>query len=42
VGAGTSPWQNGYCERMVGTIKRECRDHMIILNELHLRRVLRD
>ena len=37
-----STWQNGYCERMVGTIKRDCLDHMIILNELHLRRVLRD
>ena len=40
--ARRSPWQNGYCERMVGTIKRDCLDHMIILNELHLRRVLKD
>ncbi len=37
-----SPWQNGHCERMVGTIKRECLDHMIVLDELHLRRVLKD
>jgi len=27
-----SPWQNGYCERVVGTLKRECLNHMIILN----------
>lgn len=40
--ARRSPWQNGYCERMVGTIKRECLNHMIILDERHLRRVLRD
>jgi transposase InsO family protein len=40
--ARRSPWQNGFCERMVGTIKRDCLDHMIILNELHLRRVLKD
>jgi transposase InsO family protein len=40
--ARRSPWQNGYCERMVGTLKRECLDHMIIFNERHLRRVLND
>jgi hypothetical protein len=33
---------NGYCERMVSTINRDCLDHMIILHELHLRRVLKD
>jgi len=37
-----SPWQNGYCERMVGTLKRECLDHMIIFNERHARRIIRE
>jgi transposase InsO family protein len=36
-----SPWQNSYCERLIGTIRRECLDHVIVLNEQHLRRVLR-
>jgi transposase InsO family protein len=36
-----SPWQNGYVERVIGSIRRECRDHIIILNAVHLRRVLR-
>jgi len=35
-----SPWQNGYCERVIGTIRRECLDHVIVLSERHLRRVL--
>ena len=35
------PWQNGYCERVVGTLKRECLNHMIIVNEAHARRALR-
>ncbi len=35
-----SPWQNGYCERVVGTLKRECLDHTILLGERHARRVL--
>jgi hypothetical protein len=35
-----SPWQNGYCERVIGSIKRECLDHLIILNESHLRNIL--
>ncbi len=35
------PWQNGYCERVVGTLKRECLDHMIVFNEEHTRRVLK-
>ena len=35
-----SPWQNGYVERLVGSIRRDCLDHMIILDEAHLRRVL--
>ena len=42
VTAPRSPWQNGYCERVIGTIRRECLDHVIALNENHLRRVLRE
>lgn len=36
-----SPWQNGYVERVIGSIRREAFDHIIILNAPHLRRVLR-
>jgi putative transposase len=39
--APRSPWQNGYCERVIGTIRRECLDHVIVLGEKHLRRVLK-
>jgi transposase InsO family protein len=39
--AACSPWQNGYCERVVGTLKRECLDHVILLNENHARRILK-
>jgi transposase InsO family protein len=35
-----SPWQNGYAERLIGTIRRECLDHMIVLGERHLRRAV--
>jgi len=35
-----SPWQSPYVERLVGSIRRECLDHVIVLNEEHLRRVL--
>lgn len=35
-----SPWQNGYVERLIGSIRRECLDHLIVLNESHLFRVL--
>src|SRR5271165_2295144 len=38
--APRSPWQNPYAERLIGSIRRECLDHVIILNECHLRRVL--
>jgi len=38
--AKRSPWQNPYVERVIGSIRRECLDHVIILNERHLRRVL--
>jgi len=37
-----SPWQNGYVERVIGSIKRECLDHVIIMNEDHLRSILTD
>ena len=39
--AARSPWQNPYVERLIGSIRRECLDHVIIFNERHLRRVLR-
>jgi transposase InsO family protein len=35
-----SPWQNGYVERVIGSIRRECLDHVIVRDEGHLRRVL--
>ena len=35
-----SPWQNGHVERLIGTIRRECLDHMIVFGEAHLRRIL--
>lgn len=34
------PWQNPYVERLIGSIRRECLDHLIIVNEAHLRHVL--
>lgn len=39
--APRSPWQNPFCERLVGSIRRECLDHRIVLNEDHLRGMLR-
>jgi transposase InsO family protein len=38
--APAAPWQNGYAERLIGSIRRECLDHLIILSEAHLRRIL--
>jgi transposase InsO family protein len=35
-----SPWQNGYVERVIGSIRRECLDHIIIWNAAHLRHIL--
>jgi transposase InsO family protein len=40
--APRSPWQNGYVERAIGSIRRECLDHMIVWSEAHLRRVLKE
>ena len=37
----SSPWQNPYVERVIGSIRRECLDHVVVFNERHLRRVLR-
>jgi len=35
-----SPWQNGYAERLIGSIRRECVDHVIVFSERHLRHLL--
>jgi transposase InsO family protein len=35
-----SPWRNGYVERVIGSIRRECIDHLIVFNAEHLRRIL--
>src|ERR1700676_3529013 len=39
--APASPWQNGVVERLIGSIRRECVDHIIVLGEAHLRRILK-
>ena len=39
--APRSPWQNGYAERLIGSIRRECLDHVIVFGEPHLRHLLR-
>jgi len=38
--APRSPWQNAYAERIIGSIRRECLDYVVVFNERHLRRVL--
>ena len=40
VTAPRSPWQNAFAERVTGSIRRECLDHVIVLNEWHLQRIL--
>jgi transposase InsO family protein len=39
--APASPWQNGVVERLIGSIRRDCVDHIIVLGEMHLRRLLK-
>ncbi len=39
--APASPWQNGFAERLIGSIRRECVDHILVFGEMHLRRILR-
>ena len=39
--APASPWQNGFAEQLIGSIRRECVDHIIVLGEPHLRGILR-
>ena len=40
--APRSPWQNAYAERFIGSLRRECLDHVIVLNERHIQRILAD
>ena len=40
--APRSPWQNPYVERVIGSIRRECLDHVIVVNENHLRKFLKE
>jgi transposase InsO family protein len=39
--APASPWQNSFAERLIGSIRRECADHILVLSEAHLRRILK-
>jgi transposase InsO family protein len=38
--APRSPWQNGHAERLIGSIRRECLDHIAVFGDAHLRRIL--
>jgi transposase InsO family protein len=38
--APAAPWQNAFAERLIGSIRRECLDHIVVLGEAHLRRIL--
>lgn len=38
--APRSPWQNAYVERLIGSVRRECLDHVIVFGEAHLRRIV--
>ena len=42
VNAPRSPWQNGYVERVIGTIRRDCLDHVMVFGENHLREILKE
>ena len=39
--APTSPWRNGFAKRLIGSIRRACVNHFVVLGEVHLRRTLR-
>src|SRR6201982_1144305 len=39
--APASPWQNGFAARLIGSIRRECLDYIVVLGEAHLRRILK-
>jgi len=39
--APRSPWQNPYAERLIGSIRHECLDHLVVVGAAHLRRILR-
>ncbi|HUK37260.1 MAG TPA: integrase core domain-containing protein [Vicinamibacterales bacterium] len=41
VSSPRSPWQKPYVDRVIGSIRRACLDHVIVFNETHLRRILR-
>ena len=36
----SSPWQNGFAERLIGSIRRKCVDHIVVLGEAHLRGIV--
>ena len=38
--AARSPWQNGHAERLIGSIRRECLDYVVVFGERHLRHLL--
>ena len=40
--APRSPWQNCYVERVIGSVRRDCLNHVIVINDNHLRRILKD
>jgi len=40
ISSPSSPWQNPYAQRLIGSIRRECLDHVIVFNQTHLRRTL--
>jgi len=42
VTSARSPWQNGYCERVVGSLKRECLNHVIVFGRRHAKKVLKE
>jgi len=40
--AARSPWQNGHAERLIGSIRRDCLDHVVVFGEAHLHRILKN